>query len=157
MISSLIIKISNLCSFLVQDPLNPRPSIVDLLRPSMQTLKHIVIDVHVDDDNVDPLFGIPSELEEMRSNNIIETVTIGILFEMDVNCRQGEDWGSLDEVLTAPGWLSLKHVSLIITFEGDKDDELQELALRKLAETQFSRLSSSTSLSFDFDVILILV
>ena len=123
----------------------------------MQTLKHIVIDVYIYDDDVDPFFGIPSELEGMRSNNIIETVTIGILVDTDVKCRQGEDWGRLDEVLTAPGWLSLKQVSLIIKFKGDEDDELEELALRKLAETQFSRLSSSTSLSFDFDVILILV
>ena len=144
-------------SFLVRDPLNYRPSLVDLLRPSIQTLKHIVIDVDVDIDDVDPLFGIPSELEEMRSNNIIETVTIGILFQTDVYCQQGDDWGRLDEALTAPGWLSLKQVSLVIEFasfsRSDEDDELLEIALRKLPETQFSRLSSSTSISFDFDVI----
>ena len=148
-------------SFLVRDPLNYRPSLVDLLRPSIQTLKHIVIDVDVDIDDVDPLFGIPSELEEMRSKNIIETVTIGILFQTDVNCQQGDDWGRLDEALTAPGWLSLKQVSLVIEFasfsRSDEDDELLEIALRKLPETQFSRLSSSPSVSFDFDVIPILV
>ena len=142
--------------------MSTRPSLVDLLRPSMQTLKHIVIDVDVDDDDVDPLFGIPFELEEIRSNtNIIETVAIRILVQTDVNCRQGDDWGRLDEVLTAPGWLLLKQVSLLIEFasygRSDEDDELLELALRKLPDTQFSRLSSSTSVSFDFDVIPILV
>ena len=128
-----------------------------MLQPSIQTLKHIVIDVDVDEDYVDPLFGIPSELEGMRSKNIIETVTIGILFQTDVNCQQGDDWGRLDEALTAPGWLSLKQVSLVIEFinvaRSDGEVELLEIALRKLPETQFSRLSSSTYISFDFDVI----
>jgi hypothetical protein len=85
-----------------------------MLRPSMQTLKHIVVNIHVDDDDVDPLFGIPSELEDMRTKNIIETVTIGILFRWMQDCRRGDDWGRLDEVLTAPGWFSLKRVSLAI-------------------------------------------
>ena len=128
-----------------------------MLQPSIQTLKHIVIDVDVDEDYVDPLFGIPSELEGMRSKNIIETVTIGIQFQAHVNCRQGDDWSRLDEALTAPGWLSLKQVSLVIEFinvaRSDGEVELLEIALRKLPETQFSRLSSSTSISFDFDVI----
>ena len=119
----------------------------------MQTLKHIVVNIDVDDDDVDPLFGIPSELEDMRTKNIIETVTIGILVGTDASCRQGDDWGRLDEVLSTPGWFSLKRVSLAIEIANffRRDNEL-EVALRKLPETQFTRLSSSNSVSFDFEV-----
>ena len=127
----------------------------------MQTLKHIILNFNVDVDDVDPLFGISSELEAMRIKNVIETVTIRILFQTDVDCRQGDDWGRLDEVLTTSGWFSLKRVSLTVEFasygRSDEDDELLEAALRKLPETQFPRLSSSSSVSFDFKVIFILV
>jgi hypothetical protein len=128
-----------------------------MLWPSMQTLKHIVVNTVYGDD-VDPLFGIPSELEVMRSKNIIESVTIGILVQMDADCRRGDDWGRLDIVLTAPGWFSLKRVSLSIEIGSSsrEGDEL-EVALRKLPETQFPRLSSSKSVSFDFKVIPTLV
>ena len=121
----------------------------------MQTLKHIVVTTEVDGDDVDPLSGIPFELEELRSNNIIETVTI-ILVQTDVNCRQGDDWGRLDQVLTTSGWFSLKQVSLAIQISSyfSISDDL-EVALRKLPETQFPRLSSSNSVSFDFEVCLI--
>jgi len=61
-----------------------------MLRPSVHTLKHIVVDIEVDNVDVDPLFGIPSELEDMRTKNIVESVTIGILVQMDEDCRQGE-------------------------------------------------------------------
>ena len=119
----------------------------------MQTLKHIIVNAVVDGVDVDPLFGIPSELEDMRTKNIIETVTIGVLIQTDENCRRGDDWGRLDKVLTATGWVSLKQVSLVIEIAdyGRSDDEL-EAALRKLPETQFPRLSSSNSVLFDFDV-----
>ena len=125
----------------------------------MQTLKDIAVKIDVDSVNVDPLFGIPSELENMRSKNIIETITIEIEVMLDENCCRGDNWGRLDEVLTSPGWFSLKHVSLAIVivtdFRGtwnDFDDKLEE-ALRDLPETQFTRLSSSNSVSFDFEVI----
>ena len=126
-----------------------------MLRPSMQTLKHIVVDfyyvVEVDDD---PFFGIPSEFEDMCNKNIIETVTIRIR-RMDPSCG-GNYWGRLDEVLTTPGWFSLKRVSLTIKIMPllRRDYELEQLAqLQNLRETQFPRLSSSNSVSFDFEVI----
>ena len=132
------------------------PSLANMLRPSMQTLRHIALTIEVDGDGVDPLFGIPSELEDMRTKNIIETITIQVL--VDEKCRRGDDWGRLDKVLTAPGWFSLKEVSLVIEiaihFKRDRDDDDDELeeALRELPETQFPRLSSSNSVSFDFEV-----
>ena len=82
-----------------------------MLRPSMQTLKHIVLNIYVVTVLDDPLFGIPSEFEDMGSRNIIETVTILVRMD-DASCHRGEDWGRLDEVLTAQGWFPLKRVLL---------------------------------------------
>ena len=131
-----------------------------MLRPSMQTLKHIVLDIHVNDNDDDPLpvFGILSEFEDIRTKNIIETVTIEILVQMDANFHQGDNWGRIDKLLTTSGWSSLKRVSVAIDIASycRSDDEL-EVALRKLPETQFPRLSSSNSVSFDFNVHSVLV
>ena len=120
----------------------------------MQTLKHVFVNLEVDGVDIDPLFGIPSDLEDMRTKNVIESVAIRILVGMDADCRRGDDWGRLDEVLTAPGWFSLKRVSLVIVVISScrSNDDL-EVALRNLPETQFPRLSSSNSVSFDFEVI----
>lgn len=129
-----------------------------MVRPSMHTLKHIVVDIEVDNADVDPLFGIPSELEDMRTKNIIESVTIGILIQMVEGCRRGDDWGRLDKVLTTPGWFVLKRVSLAIKISSyGRSDRRLEMALRKLPETQFPRLSTSNSVLFNFEVILLLV
>ena len=130
-----------------------------MLRSSMQTLKHIVVHIDVQNDQVDPLFGFSSELEEMRNRNIIETVTIEIMLRSDTGCRRGDDWGRLDEVLTTPGWFSsLKRVSMAIDIDCFfKEDDQLEVALRNLPETQFPRLSSSNSISFDFKISPVLV
>ena len=80
-----------------------------MLRPSMQTLKHIFVEINGEDgadDDHDPLFGLPSEFEDMRTNNNIETVTIRI--DIDALGRgAGDNWCRLDEVFTTPGWVSL--------------------------------------------------
>ena len=148
---SSISKILIVRSIPVSDPQNVRPSLADMLRPSMQTLKHIVLNTIVYNDIFDPLLGIPSELEVMRSKNIIESVTIRVLVDRD--CHRGDDWGMLDMVLTAPGWFSLKRVSLAIDIARcfREGDEL-EVAMRNFLETQFPRLSSNTSVSFDLEV-----
>jgi len=123
-----------------------------MLRPTMHTLKHIVIFISTDDDDDDPLFGIPSDLEDMRSKNVIESVTIEIMVEMDASCSQGDAWGRLDEVLTTPGWFALKRVSLTIRVSRYASGNELEMALRRLPETQFPRLSTSNLVSFDFKV-----
>ena len=125
-----------------------------MLRPSMQTLKHIIVNIYnVVDVDVDPLFGIPSDFEDMRIENIIETVTILVM--MDARCRRGDEWGRLDEVLTSPGWFSLKRVSLFIEISNYfKSGNELEVALRNLPETQFPRLSLSNSVAFDFGAAL---
>ena len=152
-----IIKNSNCALILVRDPRNVRPSLADMLRPSMQTLKHLVVNIIVDDVDVDPLIGIPSELEEMRTKNIVETVHITIVDRSRTSCRQGDEWGRLDEVLTTPGWFLLKRVSLTIEIAGylrryEDGDEL-EVTLRNLPETHFPRLSLTNSVPFDFEII----
>jgi hypothetical protein len=114
---------------------------------------YIVVVLYAEDGDIDPLLGIPSEFEVMRTKNIIETITIEILLHTDASYSRGDDWGRLDEVLTTPGWFSLKQVSLVIEIDGfsTRDDEL---ALRNLPETQFPRLSSCNSILFHFEVSL---
>ena len=122
----------------------------------MQTLKKISIDIEVDNDDVDPLIGIPSELEDMRSNNIIETIDMHVIIPTDGNSHRGDEWRRLDEVLTAPGWFSLKEVTLIVAigYNGTRTwaNENKELvvALQKFPETQFQRLYSSKTIFFEF-------
>ena len=116
----------------------------------METLRHIVVNINVVNDGDDSLLNIPSEFEDMRTKNIIETVTVRILVRMNSSYRLGDDWGRLDEILTSPGWFSLKRVSLAIEMPRFNRgySELEE-ALRKLPETHFPRLSSSNSVSLD--------
>ena len=127
----------------------------------MQTLQLIYVNIQVEDidASLDPLFGIPSELEKMRTiSNNIESFNFGVIIPADVKCRRGDDWGKLDEVLTKPGWTSLWHVSLSIeieTYKQTEENDEQEAALRALPETQFRRLSSSHSVSFNFQVTLL--
>ena len=123
----------------------------------MQTLKHIVVNINLTWLDDDPLSGIPSELENMRTRNIIETIAIKIMVQSSQTdgSYRGDVWSRLDEVLTTPGWFSLKRVSLTIRIASliTSDNELElEVALRKLPETQFLRLSSSNSVSFDFAI-----
>ena len=124
----------------------------------MQTLKYIVVEITVDDLDVrvDSLFGIPSELEDMRNKNIIETIDIVVT---DIIERREDDWefdwGRLDEILAAQGWFSLKRVSLTMNlhryFRSGNESEM-DAAIRKSLMRQFPRLSSSNSVSFDFEV-----
>lgn len=126
----------------------------------MSTLKHITLNIHVNDNYEDPLFGIPAEFEDMHAANIIESITIKVLVQMDVNCSVGDAWGKLDEVLTKSGWSALKRVSLAIevaSYSRVPGNNALEAALRKLPETQFQRLSASESVSFDFNVTSTLV
>lgn len=113
----------------------------------MQTLRHLDIAIHINDNNVDPLANIPSQLKDMRNKNVIELIFISILVQKDASCRRGDDWGRLDEVLTSPGWPVLRQVQLYMRLGGSKE---LEVALRKL---QFPRLSTSNSLKFHFMVL----
>jgi hypothetical protein len=91
-----------------------QPNIADMLQPSMRTLTHLNIYIILDPDlDRDPLSGIPAQLEDMRSTNIIQS--INLIFRSKGKVRHGNDWGMLDKVLTEPGWFNtLKQVSLAI-------------------------------------------
>ena len=121
----------------------------------MQTLKHIVVIIlDVGRVNFDPLFGIPSDLEDMRNNNAIEIIEISVKivnFSRELDDNWDVAWVRLDEVLTALGWFSLKRVSLSIKiprYSLDSTRTFLDVALRNSIMTQFPRLSSSNSVSF---------
>ena len=128
-----------------------------MLRPSMLNLKHIVMNICLFDDGNDSPFDIPSQFEEMCTENIIEAVTIAIQVRRIGSYRLlvGNSWGRLDEVLTSPGWFSLKWVSLAIDITRCNSRRLNGLkeTLQKLPETQFPRLSSNNPVSFNFKII----
>ena len=117
----------------------------------MQTLRHLYMAIDVDDLNLNPLAGIPSELEDMRNKNIIEIITIRVRVLAVGNFKRDDNWGRLDRVLTRSGWFALRQVSLSIELDISRRNVESEVALRKLPETQFPRLSASKSVSFKFN------
>ena len=125
-----------------------------MLRPPMQTLKHIVLNINVNEADEDPLYSIPFEFEEMRIKNVIETVTVRIMVQEEARHTQlgGDHWVRHDEVLITPGWFSLKRVSLAIEIDL-RGNELEEARWWELPEILFLRLSSSNSVPFDFKVV----
>ena len=102
----MFIKISVL---LVSNPTSAWTSLADLLRPSMETIKNLHVELFVRDNDDDPLFHLPSELEVMRSKNVIESITIEVVVG-GVGCKQGNEWGRLDELFTKTGWSALKKI-----------------------------------------------
>ena len=126
-----------------------------MLNPSMETLKHLRVESMFEDDSgtKDPLSGLASELDEMRHQNHIQTITIGVSIQTDSECHRGDDWGRLDRALTQSGWPMLEFVSLkIIIWSFCRESDL-EIALRSLPETQFPRLSSSKTIEFSFSAV----
>ena len=101
------------------------------------------MNIHVVDYRDDSLLGIPSEFEDMRTKNIIETLTIRILVRRYANFGLlGDELARLDEVLTSPGWSSLKRVSLAIEIPRNN---IKDSKLKKALRNRFPRLSSSNS------------
>ena len=129
-----------------------------MLQPSMQTLKNIVVNIYYyGGDDLLSGHGILSMFEDMRTKNIIETVTIRIHHtSRELHVIRGliitDDWGRLDEVLTSTGWFSLKRVSLNIVFNFKVSKNELKVTLQNLIEKHFLRLSSSNSVSFDLMV-----
>jgi hypothetical protein len=125
-----------------------------MLYPSMQTLKHLCMKaVFHEDIGSDPLAGLGTELMDMKDNNVIESITIEVTIESDSDCSRGDEWGRLD-TLAQPGWPKLQRVSLtIVVLSSERPDAELEHTLRNLLpQTQFPKLSSSKSLSFEFSV-----
>ena len=121
-----------------------------MLRPSLQTLKHLRVKSFFNEwDSTDPLSGLAYELEEIRT---IQSIEINIAIYINSNCPRGDEWGVLDETLARPGWSKLLQVSLgiLIYSYQRKDDGLEEV-LKGLPEKQFHYLTLS-GISFEFTV-----
>lgn len=126
-----------------------------LLHPSMRTLKHLFIDTTIDErmENTSALSSLSCELEAMTTNNIIETITIGVDIESDINRKPGDQWDHLEEVLLVrSGWPKLQQVSFTITIWSYGYDEFRRIS-KKLPQTPFPKLSSSKTLFFEFAVV----
>ncbi|KIM35763.1 hypothetical protein M413DRAFT_32228 [Hebeloma cylindrosporum] len=130
--------------------------IAKMLKPSLETLTHLHFSMSTKDETGanDPLAGLVSELDQIQCHrNVVENLTIDVFVGAYYKCNQGDDWGLLDSVLTQPGWSRLKRISLTISlWVCYREDDL-EVTLKSLAGKQLPRLSSSTSIDFQFSVI----
>ncbi|KIM35539.1 hypothetical protein M413DRAFT_449687 [Hebeloma cylindrosporum] len=128
--------------------------IAKMLKSSIETLACLHFTTFMEDETgtADPLGGLVAELEEMRHQNVVEKIVFDVLVGSIFPHNRGDDWGLLDRVLTQPGWLKLKDVSLNILIRTNTfpQDELED-SFRSLPHTQFPRLSNISGL-FQFSV-----
>ncbi|KAF9478233.1 hypothetical protein BDN70DRAFT_994344 [Pholiota conissans] len=136
-----------------------RIGLFNLLLPSIQTLKHLLIGYIYDLRNRtnDPLKSLASQLEEMKDRNSIKNITIIVTIPPDWNSQlvpsDHSGWSDLDAVLAHSGWPKLESVSLQIdiwTCKG-RSTELQS-AFKQLPTTQFPNLSSKKTVLFNFSL-----
>lgn len=93
-----------------------------------------------------------AELENIRRVNVLESLVIDV--HVSEFCSTGDLWGGLDEVLMRPGWPALQKVSLELYLYYEVQDNTPFVEeLRDLPRTQFSRLSASKSITFDFCIV----
>jgi len=124
------------------------------MAPSSKSLKSLKFDLYSVIGDTDPLCGISSELEKFRGGNVLETIAISLYLGLDMECRI-EEWGDLDQVLTQPGWPELKTVYVQIRrSKSDMQEREFHLILRNLTVTHFSRLTSSSTIQFDFECVV---
>lgn len=127
------------------------------IEPSLQTLTvlHFIINNIIGVDN-DPLGGLCYELEKISGkNNNLEFIDIHVYVEPDEDCHTGAQWGVLENVLLNSGWPMLKEVSLSIFLfytSVRRLDSPLAMVLKSLPQTQFTRLTLSKDLDFQFSV-----
>ncbi|KAF8968071.1 hypothetical protein BDZ97DRAFT_2073145 [Flammula alnicola] len=127
----------------------------EMVAPFKKTLTKANLWAMIKDGCDDPLAGICEELENMagRKSNVLEDLEIQVKVGTDSNCKTGDEWGRLDQVLTKPGWPALQDVSLQITiYSYSRNDDTLLRTLKNLPQMQLTGLSSSTTTSFHFDV-----
>ena len=101
----------------------------------MQTLKHIVMNINVDDIDVDPLFDIPSELN-MCTKNIIELSPSEPWFrQMQIAAEEMTGVGLTNSQLQGVFCWSGFHTNF------SRSDNKVEVSLQNLPETQFQQPS----------------
>ncbi|KAF8814295.1 hypothetical protein BYT27DRAFT_7130101 [Phlegmacium glaucopus] len=131
-----------------------------MLRPSLPTLRDIRIENRIDTDQGcdDPLSGLCHELEKMASQNTVETIKVVVWIDLGCDCKRGDEWGELDNVLmrSPEDWPALKGVSLFIKVvkyhDSRMDDDNLQGALKRLLVTQFTKLVESKQVQFKFSV-----
>jgi len=97
----------------VRDPRLSMNGLSRMSHPSLQTLKHLRVGIFFNEwDSTDPLSGLTSELEEIRTIQSIETISINIAIYINSNCPRRDEWGMLDKTLARPGWSKPLQVSL---------------------------------------------
>jgi len=124
---------------------------------SIRTLKTLTLTALVCDSSKDPLSRLCGELATISATggSVIETLSINVSLTTDTDGKRGNEWGSLDRVLTKKDtWLGLKEVSLNILVYGHhgrgEDDGTEPL--NKLRDTQLKGLSASETINFKFEV-----
>lgn len=118
-----------------------------MVAPSLQTLRRVHLEIIVNDESDILLARLCVELEEILGKNKLESLEIE--FGVDSTyCHTGDVWGRLEKVLLKSGWPMLKHISIVIY---TWSQEVQ-VALQRLPRTQFTGLTSSKNLDFQFSV-----
>lgn len=126
------------------------------IAPSLQTLTvlHFIINNIIGVDN-DPLGGLCYELEKISGKNNLEFIDIQVYVEPYEDCHTGAQWGMLENVLLNSGWPMLKYVSLSIFLfytSARRLDSPLAMVLKRLPQTQFTRLTLTKDLDFQFSV-----
>lgn len=131
----------------------------EMALPSLQTLRRLYFSFIINEKYEDPLCGLAAELEAIPEGNIIESIVIEVEVQADRDCKQGDEWATLNQTFTRhrSGWKNLKVVSLKInvTSEGRRrGGELEALvgALRNLPQNELKGLKNSKDFKFEFDV-----
>ena len=112
----------------------------------------------IEDPRQDPLSGLCDELERISATgrSIIESISINVSVSANCDCKRGDEWGLLEEVLTKKdAWARLQEVSLkiqVYNYGRDDEDDIMD-ALNKLPETQFKELLASEKINFSFEVV----
>ncbi|KAF9477064.1 hypothetical protein BDN70DRAFT_934537 [Pholiota conissans] len=122
---------------------------------SIQTLKRIDMIISFSDsystlrDKGDPFRGFVDALENIEK---IEDITIEVVIEVGSTYGLLAKWARLDQVLTRPGWSTLRKVSLTIKTHRYAWDPSNHVAqtIEAFPKTHFSGLSSHNFVVFDF-------
>lgn len=128
----------------------------DVVLPSLQSLEHLHFQIMVTGEYNDTLGGLPAELAAMTGKNVIESISILVIIELDYHHRRlDNEWGDLDRALTQHqlGWPNLKNVTLILETNtyGRKEGDWEK-ALKKLPESHLGGLARSKDIKLDFKV-----
>ena len=97
----------------------------------------------------DPFRGFVDALENIE--NKIEVITIEVVIESGSTYGLLAKWARLDQVLTRPGWSTLRRVTLTIkTYCSAWDVNRMDQTLQAFPKMYFSGLLSHNSVVFDF-------